>query len=163
MTRWFLDTEFNEDGKTIELISIALVSESGVEYYAGSNEYRPGLCNDWVKQNVLPKLPHEADSFWRSRSAIADDIRSLVFSLDDLALEFWAYFADYDWVVLCQLYGRMVDLPEGFPMYCLDLKQEMHRRGIPKSALPKQRGDAHSALDDARWVRDTYLWMQGLP
>jgi hypothetical protein len=37
--------------------------------------------------------------------------------------EFYAYFADYDWVVFCWLFGKMMDLPKGFPMYCKDLKQ----------------------------------------
>lgn len=37
--------------------------------------------------------------------------------------EFYAYYADYDWVVFCSLFGRMIDLPDGFPMYCRDLKQ----------------------------------------
>jgi hypothetical protein len=34
--KYFLDTEFIEDGKTIDLISIALVAEDGREIY---------LCN----------------------------------------------------------------------------------------------------------------------
>ena len=33
------------------------------------------------------------------------------------------YYADYDWVALCQLYGRMLDLPGRWPMFCRDLKQ----------------------------------------
>jgi len=37
--------------------------------------------------------------------------------------EFYAYYADYDWVVFCWLFGKMMDLPKGFPMYCRDLKQ----------------------------------------
>jgi hypothetical protein len=37
--------------------------------------------------------------------------------------EFYAYYADYDWVVFCWLFGKMIDLPKGFPMYCKDLKQ----------------------------------------
>jgi hypothetical protein len=37
--------------------------------------------------------------------------------------EFYAYYADYDWVVFCWLFGKMIDLPKGFPMYCRDLKQ----------------------------------------
>ena len=32
MTIWAFDTEFDEDGKTIELISIGLVSNEGHEY-----------------------------------------------------------------------------------------------------------------------------------
>lgn len=37
--------------------------------------------------------------------------------------QFYAYFADYDWVVFCWLFGRMLDLPKNFPYYCRDLKQ----------------------------------------
>ncbi|MDA3854644.1 MAG: 3'-5' exoribonuclease [Candidatus Woesearchaeota archaeon] len=42
--------------------------------------------------------------------------------------EFYAYYADYDWVVFCWLFGRMIDLPKGFPRYCIDLKQELDRK-----------------------------------
>lgn len=37
--------------------------------------------------------------------------------------EFYGYYCDYDWVVFCWLFGKMIDLPKGFPMYCRDLKQ----------------------------------------
>ncbi|CAL2094846.1 hypothetical protein [Tenacibaculum sp. 190524A02b] len=47
--------------------------------------------------------------------------------------KFHAYYADYDWVVFCWLFGRMIDLPEGFPMYCIDLKQELDRKILIKS------------------------------
>lgn len=36
---------------------------------------------------------------------------------------FYAYYADYDWVLFCSLFGTMMDLPEGYPMYCRDLQQ----------------------------------------
>lgn len=41
--------------------------------------------------------------------------------------EFYAYYADYDWVVFCWLFGSMMNLPKGFPMYCNDLKQDLDR------------------------------------
>lgn len=41
----------------------------------------------------------------------------------DTPIEFYGYYADYDWVLFCSLFGRMIDLPKGFPMYCRDLKQ----------------------------------------
>ena len=37
--------------------------------------------------------------------------------------KFYAYYADYDWVAFSWLFGKMIDLPKGFPMYCIDLKQ----------------------------------------
>jgi len=45
--------------------------------------------------------------------------------------EFYAYYADYDWVVFCSLFGRMIDLPKWFPMYCKDLKQTMDEKCLP--------------------------------
>jgi hypothetical protein len=150
-TRWFLDTEFNEDGRTIELISIALVSEDGREYYAVSAEFDPDACNDWVKANVLPHLP----AFRMSRAQIAEQVSALLL-WDGSKPEIWAYFADYDWVALCQLFGPMVALPEGFPMFCMDLKQLMASEGISRDDLPAQSGAAHDAREDARWVRDAH-------
>jgi hypothetical protein len=160
MTKWFLDTEFNEDGRTIDLISIALVNEVGGEKEWVSRDFDEYSCNDFVKANVLPQLPPRSERV--PRWQIAAELRALVLVGDDKP-EFWAYFADYDWVALCQLYGPMVDLPKGFPYWCRDLKQLMDDRGIKKEQLPKQNGAEHSALNDARWVRDAYIWIQNTP
>lgn len=159
MARWFYDTEFNEDGSTIDLISIALVAENGHYYYAVSAEFDEARCNPWVKEHVLPCLPPRESHFWRSRAEIADDIRTILLDGDDKP-ELWAYFGDYDHVALCQLYGRMVDLPKGFPFLTLDLKQRMKERGFSKEQLPKQSGTEHDALADARWVRKAWLAME---
>lgn len=48
-------------------------------------------------------------------------------------IQFYAYYADYDWVAFCWLYGKMIDLPKGFPKYCIDLKQEFDRKLMLKS------------------------------
>lgn len=67
---------------------------------------------------------------------------------------FVGYFADYDWVLFCSLYGRMINLPRGFPMYCYDLKQLMHDNDLDsewkKQKCPDPAGE-HNALVDARW------------
>jgi hypothetical protein len=161
--RFFLDTEFHEDGVTIDLISIALVCEDGRELYLVSNEFnyhRAVAMNPWLVLNVFAKLPPKET--WIPRRAIRETI--LDFIGPDKP-EFWAYFADYDWVVLCQLFGKMIDLPSGWPMYCLDLKQEMHRQGITKEAVKKALPlpeNAHDALADARWNRDLWEVLHGV-
>jgi len=43
-------------------------------------------------------------------------------------VEFYGYYSDYDHVVFCWLFGKMIDLPKGFPMYTIDLKQEFDRQ-----------------------------------
>lgn len=149
--RYFIDTEFHEDGRIIDLISLAVVAEDGRELYLVSSEFEPGDCNDWVRQHVLPHLPHPAERV--TRSQIRDAV--LAFVSGDGRPEFWGYFADYDWVVLCQLFGRMVDLPPGFPYLCMDLKQLALSLGIEKLPQPDEE-DEHHALNDARWIRDRF-------
>ena len=51
--RYFYDTEFIEDGSTIELVSIGIVAEDGREYYAVSTEFDASNANEWVRENVL--------------------------------------------------------------------------------------------------------------
>lgn len=150
----FFDTEFIEDGRTIDLISIGLVREDGDELYLISSEFDEKRACPWVRENVLTHLPKTIDVARHSRIEIGRQVRLF---LCDVPPEFWAYYADYDWVVLCQLYGRMLDLPDNWPKYCRDLKQLADERGI---RLPKQVSNEHHALADARWVRDSYYLCQ---
>ena len=59
MTAIDYDLEFLEDGRTIELISIGIVSDDGREFYAVSSEAPGGRIhqNDWLMANVWPSLP----------------------------------------------------------------------------------------------------------
>lgn len=151
----FFDTEFIEDGKTIELISIGVVCEDGMAYYAINSECDLSRASPWVRDNVLPFLNYgnviTTEPIQRAR--IAHEIVQLVGEKP----EFWAYYADYDWVVLCQLFGTMMDLPKGWPMYCRDIKQLCDHLGNPQ--LPKQIGGTHNALEDAKWCREAWSFL----
>lgn len=149
--KYFLDTEFIEDGKTIDLISIGIVREDGKTYYAESYEFDPDKASQWVMDNVFPFLNHDSIS----RNHIKQDI--LDFTAGDKEIEFWGYFADYDWVVFCQLFGTMMDLPEDFPMYCNDFKQVMHEHNLHKSNFDIINEQEHNALSDAKELRDMYI------
>lgn len=95
--------------------------------------------------------------------------------------EFYAYYADYDWVAFCWLFGKMIDLPTGFPKYCIDLKQELDSiikkswedvkigayvhigiddiKKLPN--YPKQTNE-HNALADAKWNKELYKFIKTL-
>lgn len=62
--RYFLDSEFVEDGKTIDLISIGLVCEDGRAFYCISKEFDfLRAWNDvWIRENVLRPIYQESDS-----------------------------------------------------------------------------------------------------
>lgn len=167
------DTEFNcTDNKTIDLISIALVTETGQEYYAVSTEFDLSRCSDWLHENVLLQLP-KIDSgkqiverggykipdparFWKPREQIRSDIRGMINQSRPAngKVELYAYFASYDFVALCELFGGMFELPDGCPQYVMDLRQRMTDLSLTKDQLPATPKNQHDALADARWVME---------
>lgn len=147
---YFFDTEFHEEPGTIELISIGIVSEDSRRLYLESSEFDASRVNDFVKENVLPKLGPENERL--TIEQIKNEI--LKFIGDDVPT-FVAYYAAYDWVVFCWIFGRMVDLPSSFPKICWDLKQDIFRLGNPQLA-ELDESKAHNALSDAEWNKDTY-------
>lgn len=100
-------------------------------------------------------------------------------------IEFYGYYSAYDHVALCWLFGKMIDLPKGFPMYTIDLKQMLDEKQQWWSSLteeertekclkkyknlvhfnlkqlpdfPKQENE-HDALDDAKWNLKLYKFL----
>lgn len=192
--KYFLDTEFIEGffedttGRKrhfVDLISIGIKCEDGRELYEVSSEYDYNDADDWVKKNVLKPMYDGLGSSEGRHTTVADFHKTVGFKNSEIAkkvkdfvmvpflskkpeIEFWAYFADYDWVVFCSLFGRMIDLPKGFPMFCMDLKQRMEQLGLTqdwkKKVCPDPKG-AHNALIDARWNLDLFnaieKWLSG--
>ncbi|MFE2751589.1 3'-5' exoribonuclease domain-containing protein [Actinosynnema sp. NPDC059335] len=172
--RFFYDTEFLEDGRTIELISIGIVCEDGREYYAVNSDMPVDRIRSerWLMNNVVRHLPLRVpiperawadnqtpavvldlrDTRVKPKWVIANEVREFILGprdSDDLPyVELWAWYSAYDHVALAQLWGRMIDLPEGMPMFTRDLKQECARLGDPR--LPDQLEGEHDALADAR-------------
>ena len=149
--RYFYDTEFIEDGRTIELISIGVAAEDGREYYAVSTEFDPERAGSWVRANVLPKLPPPASQLWRSRRQIRADLEEFfgVSNADRTdPVELWAWVGAYDHVALCQLWGAMPGLPPAIPRFTRELRQLWEDRGSPR--MPPRPRDVHDALVDAR-------------
>lgn len=155
MKFWF-DTEFYENGRTIELISIGVVAEDGRTYYAETPDALTLACKTkWLAVNVAPLLTCRLDN--RHTFARWQIAETLVKFMGEKP-EIWAYYADYDWVSLCQLFGTMMDLPKGWPMYCRDIKQWCDDLGnLP---LPKQRSPEHHAMNDASWTREAWEFLQ---
>lgn len=152
--RYFPDTEFLEDGKTIMPISLGIVAEDGRELYVEMQFDQARVEGHlWLRENVLPHL-HWSPEDRLDGAATAAAV--LEFVGEDPAPEFWAYFADYDWVVICQIFGTMMRLPKAFPKFCMDLQQWYVQRGRPDGVKPPQPVDAHHALADARWNAQFY-------
>src|SRR5690606_10647266 len=150
------DTEFLEDGRTIDLISIGIVAEDGRELYLISSEFSQGLAgaDPWLREHVWPHLPTtgrrlrrpgpELDTDHpdvRTRAQIARAVKDFLLAAGPP--ELWADYGAYDFVALCQLWGRMVDLPDGLPMFTHDLQHEAATHHLH---IPEQKSGAHNAL-----------------
>ena len=158
--KYFYDTEFLEDGKTIDLISIGIVAEDGREYYAEVLHPR-WLWNritqhDWLMKNVVPQLGPMDDM--KPREQIRDEVAEFLKPRHgrDQA-ELWAWFGAYDHVCLAQLFGTMMDFPKYVPMWTNDLRQEVHRLGIGK--MPAQPAGLHNALADAKHLKANFEYV----
>ena len=149
--KYFIDTEFIESfhkplfGKRrhfIDLISIGIVAEDGREYYAISKEYNYKDASEWVKENVITQLYREQNPGFKQQfmnlktfhkytpisktnKQIRSDLYQFITCPKGDTVDFYGYYSDYDWVLFCSLFGTMMDLPRGLPMYCNDLKQTL--------------------------------------
>jgi hypothetical protein len=152
---YYLDTEFQAWGSHISLLSVGIVCADGREYYAWNAEANWAGCEPWVKRNVILLLDHPIPAFPESRARTYEQIRDEVAAfVSHEKPEFWAYFADYDWVALCGLFGRLMDLPGHWPQFCLDLKQQayLYGRVLPEYDPALEGLPEHHALGDARWT-----------
>lgn len=147
----FFDTEFYDDGEEAHLLSIGLVREDGETYYAEIQDAPWDLAgqDEWLQENVISNMSGPQ----KPREQVAREIIKFVGDYP----EFWAYYADWDWVLLirlCSLTGKLLDSPPSWPHFCMDLKQlSKHLNNL---RLPAHTGTQHNALDDAEWVKSSY-------
>ena len=158
----------------------------------------------WIRDNVLKpifdellknhkynwsftytNLKYLIDLHGKTNKQIAEEIKRFVYAPEQVRpmgteepINFYAYYAGYDWVAFCWLFGKMIDLPKGFPMYCIDLKQMMDNKALiydddkysklnleskikylkTNSNYPKQANE-HNALADARWNKELHKFL----
>ncbi len=82
------------------------------------------------------------NNYGKSNKQIAEEIREFVYNEEDILynhqdckinhigevkskIEFYGYYSGFDYVALSWLFGKMINLPKGFPMLIYDLKQEL--------------------------------------
>jgi hypothetical protein len=183
--KYFIDTEFYEKPNTIDLISIGIVNEKDIGIYLINKEanYEEIVKDEWLLDNVIIPIYQEMVGWYRNKyyepiprkfdfdmfkkfvalyGSTVKEIKEqiLTFTNGDEKPEFYGYYSAYDWVVFCWIFGRMIDLPDNFPMYCNDLKQLMDEMRLSKEwkdgVCPDPDGE-HNALIDAKWNRLLYI------
>ena len=157
-----------------------------MEMYKRINVWTKYIDDDYYKF-TYKEFKRLIKKYGKTNKQIAEEIKDFVNNppgiYNQITLnenKFYGYYADYDWVVFCWLFGKMIDLPKGFPMYCIDLQQESDRiynlekekyiknggrNFINKMSnhldYPKQTNE-HNSLSDARWNHELYKFLNKL-
>jgi hypothetical protein len=155
-----------------------------------SKDCIPVCGNDFTYKNLKALI----NKYGKTNKEIAEDIKNFCkientnaknpqanLKITDPNIQFYAYYADYDWVVFCWLFGKMNDLPDGFPRYCRDLKQNFdvlaeYLNTERSFFTPKQwvkmvkevhpdypkKTNEHNALDDAKWNKALHNFLNNI-
>ena len=142
MIRLYLDTEFTQLNLSRQLISLALVSDGGHEFYVEiTDTWSLPDCSDFVKTVVLPQLnpAKHGQTFSEARAAL----RCFLASAGEA--EVIGDALKWDWPLLLELLG-----PEGLPTNIVGCR-EIDGSGIDAEKLLVEAPEApHHALLDAR-------------
>lgn len=138
--RMYIDCEFNGFGG--HLISMAIVTENGKEFYVSIDPYRSSLC-DFVKEHVVPVI----DVPGASPKRVA---------LEDLPFELFEFLSDFNHIHL------VADWPDDIKYFCESLITAPGERiSTPEIIMQivREDGDSevpHNALYDARALKEVY-------
>lgn len=176
-TRIFLDTEFTGLHQHTTLISLALVSESGEEFYAEFDDYDREQIDGWVEDNVLKKLvltDLESGVYLDGKLIkVKGNKRQICQELSKWLekfqlVEIWADVLAYDWVLFCELFGGARFVPENIYYAPFDLATFFKLKG-KITPVAKDDNDIsrfefagvdatkqHHALEDARVEKICY-------
>ena len=152
----FLDTEFT-DFTNPDLISLALVSENGREFYAERADYRREDCNDFVRQEVLPLLGRVPGAAC-THSELTERVRTWFECLPEPATLVFDF--EGDWLLLADawlgLHHREAPANVGDKLH---LSNHTITHPIFEAALNRvftQHWPPHHALADARALMAGY-------
>lgn len=166
-TKIVLDTEFTSLTQEAQLLSLALVAETGEKFYAELNDYNPDKINQWVRTNVIEHfemndsttVARVEGSTIKCKSDKQGVVKYLTKWLEQFdEVQMWADVPHYDWVLFCELFGGSMNLPKNLHFMCLDLATLLLANGkdyrtertslLEKKEIPENYR-IHNALSDA--------------
>lgn len=156
--RLFYDFQFEENFSNntinIQVISLGIVDKRKNKLYLINSDYNWNNCtNKWLINNVKNKLQNPISQkikFKEFKKYILDFVNYK----EGEEIELYGYYSDYDHVCLASCFGKMIDFPQFFPMFTIDLKQEMKQKNITEeivNTLIENNNNQHNALSDAQF------------
>jgi len=176
-TLLFLDTEFTNLTQHSALLSLALVSENGHQFYAEFTDYPKDEISDFVRDNVISKLflDESHHTYYEGKKVLLLGTKQsikeglgrwlLQFGEAEKAIQIWGNCLQYDWVFFCELFGGSLQLPKQIHYMPMDISVLFQMKtGNPDTDMEEFVDDEHvikdrklhNALYDAQLTKACY-------
>jgi hypothetical protein len=170
-TKLFLDTEFTGLHQNTTLISLALVAETGEEFYAEFTDYDQSQVDLWIETHVVShrildwrqlalqnklldgKATIYGDKYIVNGATIYGDKYHIESILREwltrfTSCELWGDVLSYDFVLFCQLFGGALNLPKNVFYIPFDLATVFRVVGINPDVSREDFATAGGWKDD---------------
>ena len=185
--RLYFDTEFTGLHQGTTLISLGIISEDGRTFYAEFTDYDKAQVTPWIQENVIQNLSFKdlqlleqhADVDYKNRSVglwgreyfVRANLSEWLKQFD--SVQFVSDVCHYDFVLLAELFGGALTLPENVSAACHDINQDIagfyhiseraafdkSREEIVEESLQVIDGQKHNALYDAKVIKAIYEYI----
>ena len=109
-----------------------------VHEYGNYNNFVGAIKSSNNYKYVYKNLKRLIAKYGKSNKQIAEEVKTFIYNsyerntfrqdLKNNPINLFGYYSSYDHVCLSWLYGKMINLPDSFPMYTIDLKQMLDEK-----------------------------------
>ena len=168
----FFDTEFTGLHKKTSLVSIGIITEEGVKFYAELCDFDESQVNPWLQENVINNLQlqnsregitryneHTNETLhFGDKASLKNELGKWLSQFGDI--EVWSDCLHYDWVLFIDIFGTAFDVPRNVHYIPFDICTLFKLKGIDpdinREAYSGIAGVKHNALHDAKIIRACY-------
>ena len=136
----FFDTEFTGLHKNTTLVSIGIIAENGMTFYAEFTDYDKEQIDEWLEKNVIQNLTIEKPTNF----SLDDDLKDYRVKGDTSEVKhyltmwlsnfekvvFWSDCLSYDWVLFNHIFGHAFSIPENVYYIPFDICTLFEHKGI---------------------------------
>ena len=186
----YFDMEFTGLHQATTPISLGMVAETGTEFYAEFTDYDASQVDPWIQEHVVNNLilSSERDGVWIEPALVEGKnscrvlgnktyveyylsawLRGLSESVDFRQLTLHGDHLAYDWVLLCELFGGALSLPDFIYYIPIDLATSLREceydPDVSREQFAQMRDigalTKHNSLFDAHIVRRCFHALRG--
>ena len=191
--KMFFDLEFTGLTQDAKIISLGIISESGDQFYAENTNIRLADFNSFTSKHILPYLDNKDSiihgkvmdknilhtisidnnnnkticygSLGWIKSSLETFLQNQLNTHHKEKAEFWGDCLAYDWVLLCELWGGALSIPDYIYYIPFDICTMFLDKGIDPDTnrelysldtYDENKIQKHNALFDAMIIKKCY-------